>query len=290
MKSMTGFGTASGVAEETTLLVEIRSVNQRNLDIKVSLPREYGRWESEFRRTVGAIVERGRVELYIGRNSQQGPGSVKVNSRAAQAWIKAWKSLQKEFGLQGELELSLLQGRSDIFVVSERASVAAEELAVVRGLLDKALQAHLRDRKREGGYLKKDMLGRLRALRKTAAGVANICRGMAGRLRARLESRVADLLGSGRIDEARLAQEVALLADRTDVTEELVRLDSHVDALVALTRVQGPIGKRFDFLLQEVGRELNTISSKVGELAVKNLVLDGKVEMERLREQVQNVE
>jgi len=97
MKSMTGFGTASSVLGRTSLLVEIRSVNQRHLDIKVSLPREYGRWENEFRRTVGSVVERGRVELFIGRSSREGRGSVKLNREAAQSWISAWKSLKKDF-------------------------------------------------------------------------------------------------------------------------------------------------------------------------------------------------
>ena len=289
MKSMTGFGSAEARTGATQLTVEVRSVNHRNLDVKISAPREYARWESELRRAVAAVVTRGRVEVYVSRGAAAGSRAVSLQRDVAAAYIRAWKELKREFKLAGEVELGLLQTRSDLFQPrDDRADVEAE-IETTSRLLSRALAAHAREREREGAHLKRDMQSRVRVLHGIARKLDKRVGSLSARLRERLEKRLSDLIGRD-IDPARLAQEVALLVERSDVTEELVRLASHLDSMGELLSENDPVGKRIDFLLQEIQREINTIGSKASDLDTTRLVLEGKAEVEKMREQVQNVE
>jgi uncharacterized protein (TIGR00255 family) len=289
MKSMTGYGAAAGHAGTCKLNVEVRSVNQRFLDLKLNMPREYAPYEPDLRRVISAAIERGRVEVHVARTLPPRSSGISLQKDVAAAYIKGWKQLQKEFGLKGSLDLSLLAGRGDLFTAVEPAADAKTEIAEVERLLKKALAAHLKEREREGAHLRRDMQERIRRLRQAHKSLEKAAGAVAPRLKARLEKRLSELLGVT-VDPTRLVQEVALLADRSDVTEELVRLSSHLAALDDLVRSSEPVAKRFDFVLQEVNRELNTIGSKASDIDVTNLVVDGKSEVEKLREQIQNVE
>lgn len=290
MKSMTGYGAAAGHAGTCRLTVEVRSVNQRFLDLKLNVPREYGPFEPELRRLVSAAIERGRVEVHVSRALPPRSSGISLQKDVAAAYVKGWKQLKKEFGLKGDLELALLAGRSDLFVAAEPAADAASEIAEVEKLLAKALAAHRKEREREGAHLRRDMQERIRRLRGTVKGLEKAAAGVAPKLKAKLEKRLSELLGASSVDPARLVQEAAILADRCDVNEELVRLGAHLGALDDLVRSDEPVAKRIDFVLQEVNRELNTIGSKASDLDVTNLVVGGKAEVEKLREQIQNVE
>lgn len=290
MRSMTGYGAADGQATRVGLAVEVKSVNQRYLDIKISAPREYGPWESDFRRLVQKHVGRGRVEVYVARNAAPQSGAIVVRTEVAAAWVKAWKKLKKDFSLTGDVDLSLLQGRNDIFQHTGKNSRPEPEVKVVKRLLARALQVHAQERDREGAHLGRDMAARLKALVSLHVRMKRRTAGQAGRLKKRLEERVRALAGREGVDRGRIVQETALMAEKADVSEELVRLESHLGALSKLISVKGPVGKRMDFLFQEVNRELNTIASKSGDLEVTRLVVDGKAEVEKLREQVQNIE
>ncbi len=287
---MTGYGAATGHAGNCRLSVEVRSVNQRFLDLKLNLPREYGPHEPDLRRVISAAIERGRVEVHVSRTLPPRSAGIALQKDVAAAYIRGWKQLQKEFGLEGPLDLSLLASRGDIFVAAEPAADVAVEVAEVGKLLAKALAAHRKEREREGAHLRRDMQERVKRLRATLKSLEKAAASVAPRLKAKLEKRLADLLGGATIDPARLVQEAALLADRSDVHEELVRLGSHLAALDELLRSGDSIAKRVDFVLQEVNRELNTIGSKASDLEVTNLVVSGKADVERLREQIQNVE
>jgi uncharacterized protein (TIGR00255 family) len=290
MKSMTGYGAATGAAEGVGLSVEIRSVNQRFFDLKLNAPREYLGQEADLRRKVAAHVDRGRVELFISRNALSRQTTIALQEDVAAGYVAAWKKLRDRFGLAGELELSLLAGRQEIFQAQERATDLEAELEAVYGLVEKALVAHSRAREVEGKHLARDMRERVARLRAIRRDVAKRAKALAPALRERLETRLVAILGKDAIEPARLAQEVAVLADRADVTEELVRLEAHLVAMGELLKSAEPVGKRIDFLLQEINRELNTIGSKANDLEVTNLVVDGKAEVEKIREQVQNVE
>ena len=287
---MTGYGAASGQAGNCRLNVEVRSVNQRFMDLKLNVPREYGPFEPDLRRTVTNAIERGRVEVHVSRTLPPRSAGIALQKEVAAAYIKGWKQLQKEFGLKGPLELSLLATRSDLFVAAEPAADVAAEVGEVQKLLAKALAAHRKEREREGAHLRKDMQDRVKRLRATVKSLEKEAGRVAPRLKAKLEKRLGELLGGATLDPARLVQEAAVLADRCDVHEELVRLGSHLSALDDLTKSSESVAKRFDFVLQEVNRELNTIGSKASDLEITNLVVGGKADVETLREQIQNIE
>lgn len=290
MKSMTGYAAAAGRRGGVELTVEVRSVNQRHLDVKVLAPREYGALEADLRREVGRWVARGRVDLVIARAPAPESRAVTVNKKAAAAYVAAWRELQRAFKLDGEVGLSLLQGRSEIFQTAGADIDVAAEGKTVEALVAKALKAHDRERNREGAHLARDIKEQARALASVARDVRERVEGMAPRLAERLEQKLAALLDGRGLEPARIAQEAAVLADRADVSEEIVRLASHLEALDALIGEKAPVGKRIEFLLQEVNRELNTIGSKASDLEVTRAVLDGKAAVEKIREQVQNVE
>ena len=290
MRSMTGFGSAAGHSGDCRLTVEVRSVNQRFLDLKINAPREYAPFEPDLRRLVSGAIERGRVEIHISRLLPPRSAGVVLQKDVAAAYAKGWKQLQKELGLSGPLDLSLFVSRGDLFAAAEPAADVAGELAVAKRLLEKALSAHRKEREREGAHLRRDMQGRLKRVRDTVKALEKAAVRVAPRLKAKLEKRLAELLGATPLDPTRLVQETAMLADRCDVTEELVRLASHLGALEDLLRSDEAIAKRVDFVLQEVNRELNTIGSKASDLDVTNLVVSGKADVEKIKEQIQNVE
>jgi uncharacterized protein (TIGR00255 family) len=290
MKSMTGFGAAEGKTKAITLCAEVRSVNQRHLDVKIVGPREYGAWEAELRREVGQAISRGRVDVFISRTPTAGARAVLVNKKVAAAYIAAWRQLRHEFDLEGDVSLALLQGRPEIFQSAGTDIDPVGEIEVLKRVLERALDAHARERAREGAHLARDIGGQAKHLRALVARLRTRAAGVAPRLRERLEERLGALLGGRGIEPSRLAQETAILAERADVSEEIVRLGSHLDALSALVKESAPVGKRIEFLLQEINRELNTIGSKGGDLEITNLVIEGKSAVEKIREQVQNVE
>jgi len=291
MKSMTGFGQAAWQGDGCKISVEIRGVNQRFLETRFNMPREYGAREAEFRQTVQASVARGKVDVNINRaGAAAGAFAVEVNTPLARAYVGAWQELQRSLGLKGDVDQQVLLARPELVRIVERRAEPTNELKHVRSALHHALRAFDREREREGRVLARDMKQRIRHLRKLARGmrarVAVAAADIANRLRQRLQT----LLSGATVDEDRLAQEVAFILSRGDITEELVRLDSHLTALDTLCAAREPVGKRMDFLLQEIHREVNTIASKSNDLALTDLSLEARGEIEKLREQVQNVE
>jgi len=290
LRSMTGYGSASAPIPAGRVTIEVRSVNQRFLDVRITAPREYGPWEAECRETVRAAVARGRVEVHVSRNAPPITRThVVLNAAAAREHAAAWRRLMHELGLERPLDPSVFR-TPDIFQTVETPADVHREFPGATRALRQALARFDRERRREGTNLQRDMrarIDRLAAIERTVRGqAATTLRDVQGKLAERLQR----LLQGTEIDLARVAQEAALVADRADVTEEMVRLASHLSALRALLAAREPTGKQFEFLLQEAHREINTIGSKVNNLAVTRLVVEAKGEVERLREQVQNVE
>lgn len=292
MRSMTGFGQASWEGNGQRLSVEVRSVNQRFLDVKLSLPRECQAWEAELRELVSGVAERGKIEVTVFRGGGASDGAVvEVNEALGRALTDGWRRLQKRLDLPGTLDLGMLVSRGgDLVRIVERKADPNRDLPRVRGLVTAALRDFNRARDREGKALAADMQRRLKHLRRLHAGLQARTAALVPELSQRLQERVTVLLGKQTVSEERLVQEAALLAERADVTEELVRLESHLDRLGALLRQRGSIGKAIDFLIQEIHREINTVASKSADLEVTNLTLDARAEVEKLREQTQNVE
>jgi len=288
---MTGYGHAEWKRGGRSVTVDIRSVNQRFLEVRFNMPREYMPWENELRAVVQQHVARGKVDVSVGTGGNNGTQlSVEPNVELARAYVDGWRQLQKALKLPGTIDITLLQGRSEFVRVVERRGDPGEELGVVRETLDRALRSFNKDREREGQALTKDMLARVRHLIRLQQQTSKAAAALKSKVTAKLRQRVTALLEGRELKEERLYQEVAFLAERSDVTEELVRLASHLDALEKLLRGKEPAGKRLDFLLQEVHREFNTIASKSADLDVTKRTVVARGEIEKLREQAQNVE
>jgi len=289
---MTGFGAASAAVPGGRVVAEVRSVNARFLELKLSLPREHAAAESELREMVQAAIDRGRVDVAVRREgTARGNVRLEVNRELARAYVEAWKALKRELKLDGEVDLSLLRASGgDLIRAVEAHPDLDRELVAIKRALRAALAGHARDRRREGVHLKADMRARIRTLHGLRTACAREAEALRPILAERLAARVAALIGAPTPEPSRLIQEVAIAIDRSDISEELARLGSHLQALGDLLGEQAPIGKRFEFLLQETLREVNTIGSKANHLPITKQVLSAKGELEKLREQIQNVE
>jgi uncharacterized protein (TIGR00255 family) len=294
MRSMTGFGQAAWEGEGVRLAVEVRGVNHRFLDVRLALPRDCQSWEPELRRLITDLVERGKVDVSVNRvGTPQGSRVVEIDEQLARSVIDGWRKLQKKLGLPGQIDIAFLQAmqsRGDFVRLVEQRGEAADELPRVRQLLEKALRAFDGARRREGAVLQRDMKARHANLVAIEKQLAARSREIVPQMAERLGARLGKLLDGREIEESRLLQEAAILAERSDVHEELVRLGSHLERLAGLLRQKGSVGKPIDFLLQEIHRELNTIASKSSDIEVTRLTLEGRAAVEKLREQIQNVE
>jgi len=292
IRSMTGYGAATVDAPGARIVVEVRGVNQRHLDVRVSGAREFVALEGEIRDAVRARVERGRVEIAIQRQIVPAKRrfTVTVHDEVAAAYVRAARRLARHSDVGGDVGVAEILQLPDVVEVTEDGRDVKRETAAFRGALAAALDAFDRERQREGRALARDMRARLAIV---ARSRTRLCRGipaMQRGLRDRLLERARRLAAGVEMDSTRLAYEVASLIDRGDVSEELVRLEAHVAAIGATLRAGGPVGKRIEFLLQEVLRELNTTGAKVADAALTGHVVAGKEAVEKLREQVQNVE
>lgn len=291
---MTGFG--QGLAERSGLRVtlQVRTVNNRFAEVRVRLPEDLAAFESDVRRKVLAQVRRGRVDLVVAMERTDGaPSPIAIDREAAGAFLAAARRLGGELGIGGDLDLPALLQVPGVVSASRGDRVAGEAgREAVESALDAALLQLDASRRREGEALRSDLLARVGRMRELRVAMSARAREIPPALRDRLVDRVQALSATVPVDPGRLAQEAALLADRADVTEELVRLEGHLDQAESMLRDPGgePVGKRMDFLLQEIQRETNTVCSKSADLELTRKALDLKNEVEKVREQIQNLE
>jgi uncharacterized protein (TIGR00255 family) len=294
IRSMTGYGQGTVEASGLKVTVELRSVNNRFADLKLRLPEELVPVEADIRRKVLATVKRGRVDLDL-RVERTGTteSPIVLNRAVVEAALEAWKSLRDDFGIHGEWDLQTLMQVPGVLESSRRSrELGEQERAVVDRALDAALAALDVERRREGTTLATDLVARVDTMEGHVAAVRERAAGVPAAAQKRIVERVQQLLAQIELDPARVAQEAAFLADRADVTEELVRLTGHLAQARTLLQESGgePVGKRLDFLLQEIHRETNTIASKSGDLEISRRALDLKADAEKIREQIQNLE
>jgi uncharacterized protein (TIGR00255 family) len=292
---MTGFGRASFRVGSASFEVEVRCVNHRHLDARVRLPRPLAALEAEVRERIQRHLARGKVDLSVA--SPDGgslPPALAIDLEAARAYLRAARELRESEDLPGELEVGVLLGLPG---VARFAEPSLPETELRHGLLeavDAALAGADAMRAAEGAALERELLARLEHVAGLAASLHERAGTVQAAARERLRKRAEQLAQeTGLRDEARLYQEIVIAADRLDVTEEIVRLRSHVEQFRAGLSAAGPgqpVGRRLDFLLQELGREVNTIGSKASDAPVTTLIVDLKTELERIREQVQNIE
>ena len=284
---MTGYGRCVRVRDGRSLTVELKSVNHRFLDISLRMPRCFLFLEDEARKAVGRRLARGHVDVFCTyRNQREDARAVQVDEVLVRAYLRATDGLA---GLRDDRSvmgvLSLPEVVQVVETEEDREALRALLLETLEGALDEAAAM----RAVEGEALQRDLNARADALEKIARAIAARAPQTLIAYRERLRANVEELLG-GQMDESRLVQETAIMADRLAIDEELVRLESHIAQLRALTGDPAPAGRRLDFLAQEFNREVNTIASKSQDIEITRLAMDGKAEIEKLREQVQNVE
>ncbi|MCC6824823.1 MAG: YicC family protein [Acidobacteria bacterium] len=292
MRSMTGFGRASGSIEEGDITVEIKTVNNRYLDINLKLPSELQQLESDLKRCVTDRLARGRIEVSF-QYDRSGSSAYEIDLPVITAYVNAMQEIRDTFGLSGEPDMNVIV-RLPNAVSVKRAEVSPAFAELVSATLKHALEDLDAMRAKEGSLLADDLNTRLETISARLAAITAESANITDEYRQRLEKRIGDILAKAgtkiEVDPARLAQEVAYLADRSDISEEIARLGAHIEHFKMIMADEKDVGKRLDFLTQELNREANTISSKTGNLTVKDNALAIKSEIEKLREQVQNIE
>jgi len=292
MKSMTGFGRGSSVAENYAVSVDLKAVNNRFLDIHLRIGPELAALEGAIKRRISNRLSRGRVDVTI-TFERTGEIAYEINRPLVSGFISAMKLMQKEFNLQGDPDINVI-ARLPGAMQSAKDGLDAIMTTGIDAAIDEALNELEQMREREGEELRSEMLMRIGQIEQQIPVIENLAERLTDSYRARLQKRVAELLArdgqSIELDAGRLAQEVAYLADRSDISEEIVRLRSHLVQFGETVVASGETGKRLDFLLQELNREANTVLSKSTDLSIKEAGLVIKTEVEKLREQVQNVE
>ena len=291
IKSMTGFGQGSVEGADFKVTLDLRTVNNRNLDIHLRLPQELAALEPRLKKQVQESLKRGRVDVNVSV-TQTRPVTMELNRPLIRGYLDALNVMREEFGLGGELDLNGIVRLPGIFLTQNGGAQVEEPVtAGVEQALGKALEALQRMRAVEGRELGAELASRLAIIESQIPTVEAQAGKLTDLYRERLEKRIRELLdGRGNVDETRLAQEVAYLAERSDITEEITRLRSHTAQFRELIAQGGEVGKKLDFILQEMNREANTILSKSNDIAIGDAAIVIKTEVEKLREQVQNVE
>lgn len=289
--SMTGFGRRQGAWSDGTVTVEVRSVNHRFLETSIRLPKSLNPIEDRLKKTVQEYCARGRVELSVLlQGGKGGVRSLQLDAGLAKQYHEQLRALKRTLKLGGSIDIGLIAGFRDILVLSDQPPDDPKLAKLVVKLGQQALQDLATMRKKEGDLLSHDLLNRLKRIGELKAQVEERAPAVAEESFSRMKERVNKLLDGDVPDIQRLHQELAIYADRGDITEELVRLNAHMLQFHQTIESTEPVGKTLDFLLQEMGREVNTIGSKAGDTTIAAAVVQMKAELERLREQVQNVE
>ena len=291
VKSMTGYGRHESVLHGRTLVIELKSVNNRYLDCNVRLPRVYICAEDGVQRRVKEVISRGKVDVYVNiENNTEEAVSVTLNQPVAAGYMDALRKMADTFGLKPDVSIDLLSKFPDVFKVDKVPEDLEELTADIHAVTEEALRDFDAMRCREGEKLEADLLGRLDTLEDFTHQVEQRSPQTVADYRARLTAKLQEVLADRQLDESRGRTEAAIFADKVAVDEETVRLHSHIAQFRDMLAGGSPIGRKLDFLIQEMNRETNTIGSKCNNLEISTIVVNMKAEIEKIREQVQNIE
>lgn len=291
IKSMTGFGRASLSVDGRELTVELKAVNHRFLDLSFRFPRTLGFLEDTVRAELSRLVSRGHIDAYAYyRNTRSDAKSITIDKALVSAYLAASNELAEDFALENDLTVSKLLRISDLVSIND----ADDDTEALKSLMIEAVRTAcdelIKMRAVEGERIKCDLESRIAVLSDIRQSISERAPLVVEAYRAKLNARIEALLSETEVDRARLATEIALFADKASIDEELVRLESHFKGALELLASDEPVGRKLDFLVQEMNREFNTIGSKANDQQIAALVIDGKAEIEKLREQVQNLE
>jgi uncharacterized protein (TIGR00255 family) len=289
--SMTGYGTAELVREDLKATVEISSVNNRFCEIQFRLPKNLSPLEPKLKEIILCHISRGKVSISLSWEEAAPVASfVKLNQEAADVYFNIMKQLKERYGLEGDVRLDQFFNLPDLVKVEKEEPDLEKAWEIVSDITRRALEQFNRMRKAEGEKLGQDMSQRVEKLNQTIRQIENLAPQSIVAYRQKLESKINELLDNSKVDQHRLELEVALMAEKCDVTEECVRFTSHNQQFLSAVKEDVPVGKRLTFLLQEMNREANTIGSKAADTEISKKVIYLKEEIEKLREQAQNIE
>ncbi len=291
IKSMTGFGRGENAHNGKEFTVEIKTVNHRYSDIFVKMPRQISFLEEKVRELVGKSISRGKTDVFITySNYSDDSRFVTFDEQLAKAYISAVEALRDKFGLTDDISVSLISKYPEVLRVEQAQDDEEQLWSLLKVAVENAVESLIKMRVTEGEGLKNVLLERADIIESAIAEIAERAPEVPKEYKTKLSDRIKELLDQQAVDENRLAMEVALFADRCSIDEELVRLSSHFSQLRQILSMDQPIGRKLDFLVQEMNREINTIGSKANDLVITKLVVDVKSEIEKIREQIQNIE
>jgi len=293
IKSMTGFGKAEAAIGGKKIAVEMKSLNHRYLEISLRLPALLALYEIDIKKKIGEQFSRGRIEVTVRIDDGEDLGSegqVILNLPRVRHYYALMTQLKKELGLSDEITLSMITGQRDAFIMKEPEADSLLPWTDMDGVLQEAMATLAEMRQREGEVLRVDLRARIGTVKEHLDGISFRAPAVVLEYRKRLTERIKELTNGVMVDEARLSQEIAIMAEKSDITEEIVRLESHMGQFNDLLESGDSIGRKVDFLIQEMNREVNTIGSKSGDADIAKNVIEIKSELARLREQVQNIE
>ena len=293
IRSMTGFGRSELITDDYRVLVEIKSVNHRYLDLSIKMPRKFNAFEAGLRTLLKKYTERGKTDIFITFEDYTEQGRRLIyNSELAAEYVRHIRKMQSDFELRDDLGASTLARFPDVLLMEDTADDNERYKAVLEDAFTKAAENFAEDREREGEHLKEDLLSKLSYMEGLVRDIIEFSPSVVDEYRSRLYQRVKEVLGDSelRADEGRIVTEVAIYADKICTDEEMVRLKTHISKMKAKLEAGGPCGRELDFLAQEMNREANTTLSKANNLQIADTAIALKTEIEKIREQVQNIE
>ena len=291
IKSMTGFGRCEIQKGSRKFTVELKSVNHRYLDVNIRMPKKLNFFETAIRTLLKSYANRGKVDIFITyEDLSQSQVSVKYNAALAAEYLRYLRQMEEEFGLENDVRVSTLSRYPEVFTMEEQSEDEEELWNGLKEALEGAFGQFVETRKAEGENLKKDILSKLDFLETEIGFVEERSPQIVAEYRAKLEEKMKELLADTQIEDSRIAAEVILFADKICTDEEVVRLKSHIRHMRATLEEKEGIGRKLDFIAQEMNREANTILSKANDLEVSNHAITLKTEIEKIREQIQNIE
>ena len=291
VKSMTGFGRCEVQKDSRKFTVELKSVNHRYLDVNIRMPKKLNFFETAIRTLLKSYANRGKVDIFITyEDLSQTQVSVKYNAALAAEYMKYLKQMKEEFGLENDVRVSTLSRYPEVFTMEEQSEDEEELWNGLKEALEGAFTQFVETRKTEGENLKKDIISKLNLLSEQIGFIEERSPQIVAEYRAKLEDKMKELLADTQIEESRIASEVILFADKICTDEEVVRLKSHISHMRNTLEEKDEIGRKLDFIAQEMNREANTILSKANDIEVSDRAISLKTEIEKIREQIQNIE
>ncbi len=291
IKSMTGFGRCEKVTDQYKISVEIKSVNHRYLDMSIKMPKKFNYFEAALRNLLKNDIQRGKVDVFITYEDYTAQTMMlKYNEGLAAEYMEYFKRMKEQFGLEDDVTVSRLARMPEVLTMEETPEDEESMWKLLSGAVEEAAKAFVEARIREGEHLKNDLIGKLDEMLALVEEIENRSPSVVEEYRARLTEKVKELLENNTVDESRIVTETTIFADKICVDEETVRLRSHIGATRKELEAGGSVGRKLDFIAQEMNREANTILSKANDLEVSGKAIELKTGIEKIREQIQNIE